>query len=95
MSKLFKFAVPEEGITIQLKVTKGKVKLYGSYSNPDPNPAWHDYMLSNIHGDREVVISYPRTAAKRKSDEPTVPFYCNLVGLEKSTFTMKAVNGTS
>ena len=89
MSKLFKFAVPEEGITIQLKVTKGKVILYGSYSNPDPNPAWHDYMLSNIRGYREIVIS------KRKSDEPTVPFYCNLVGLKKSTFTIKAVNGTS
>ena len=92
-SKLFKYVIPEEGIRIHLKVFKGKMTFYGSDSNPDPNPAWHDYMLSSIHGDREIVISYPRTAAKRKSDGPTVPFYCNLVGLENTTLTIKAVKG--
>ena len=92
-SKLFNYVIPEEGIRIHLKVFKGKMTFYGSHSNPDPNPAWHDYMLSNIHGDRVIAISYPRTVAKRKSDGPTVPFYCNLVGLKNTTLTIKAVKG--
>ena len=94
-SKLFKYAIPEEGIRIHLKVFKGKMTFYGSHNNPDPNPAWHDYMLSNIDGDRDIAISYRRTAAKkRKEDKSTVPFfYCNLVGLKNTTLTIKAVNG--
>ena len=95
MSKVFKYAVPKEGITIQLKVTKGKVTLYGSYSNPDPNPVWHDYMLSGIRGDQEIVISNPTTVAKQKQDDSTVPFYCNLIGVENSTLSIIAMNGTS
>ena len=95
-SKLFKYAIPEEGIRIHLKVFKGKITFYGSHSNPDPNPAWHDYMLSNLYGDKEIEISYPQpstAAEKRKEDKSTVPFYCNLVGLKNTTLTIKAVNG--
>ena len=91
VSKLFKYTVPVEGIIIQLNVTKGKVTFYGSHSNPDPNSVWHDYMLSDIHGDEEIVVSNP---AEQKQDDSTVPFYCNLVGVENSTISIKAVNGT-
>ena len=93
-SRLFEYAVPKEGITVQLQVTEGKVTLYGSHSNPEPSPVWHDYMLSGIHGDKEILISHESFAAKRKQNEPTIPFYCNLVGEEDSTFSVKAVNGT-
>ena len=93
-SKLFKYVIPEEGIRIHLKVFKGKMTFYGSHSNPDPNPAWHDYMLLNIHGDRDIAISHPISRAeKRKEDKSTVSFYCNLVGLENTTLTIKAVKG--
>ena len=86
---MFEYTVAEEGITIQLKVTKGKVTFYGSHSNPNPNPVWHDYMLSGIHGDKEILISNPAA-----QDETTVLLYCNLVGMENSTFSIKVVNGT-
>ena len=93
-SRLFEYAVPEEGITVQLQVTEGKITLYGSHSNPNPSSVWHDYILSDIHGNKEVVIPHKSIAAKGKQNEATVPFYCNLVGEENSTFSVKAVNGT-
>ena len=82
------YMVAEEGITIQLKVTKGKVTFYGSHSNPNPSPVWHDYMLSGIHGDKEILISNPA------QDETTVPLYFNFVGMESSTFSIKIMNKT-
>ena len=91
---MFEYAVPEEGITIQVKVTKGKLILYGSHDNPDPNQVWHDYMLSNINGDRKLIILPPNGIDESTQDQPTVPFYCNLVGMEDSKFSIKAVNGT-
>ena len=57
-SRLFEYAVPEEGITVQVQVTEGKITLYGSHSNPEPSPVWHDYVLSGIHGDKEIFISH-------------------------------------
>ena len=93
-SKLFQYEVPKEGITVLVQVTEGKLLLYGSHSNPDPSRVWHDYMLSDIHGDRKVIIPYPTAAAQRKQDAPVILFYCNLVGMEKSAFSIKAVSGT-
>ena len=91
-SRLFEYAVPEEGITVQVQVTEGKITLYGSHSNPEPSPVWHDYVLSGIHGDKEIFISHE--TFKGKHVESTAPFYCNLIGEENSTFSVKAVNGT-
>lgn len=73
-------------------VIEGKLTLYGSHDNTNPNLVWHSYMLTSIQGNRDIVISYPTTMRKR--DESTVPFYCNLVGMENSTFSLKAVSGT-
>ena len=89
--RLFEYSVPEGGITIQVQVTEGMITLYGSHSNHDPSPVWHEYMLSGIHGDREIVISQP-AAAKKKQNEPAVPFYCNLVAEQNSTFSVKAMH---
>ena len=72
-SRLFEYSVPVGGITIQLQVTEGTITLYGSHSNHDPSPVWHEYMISGIHGDREIVIPQP-AATKKKPNEPTVPF---------------------
>ena len=88
-SRLFEYSVPVGGITIQLQVTEGMITLYGSHSNHDPSPVWHEYMISSIHGDREIVIPQP-AATKKKQNEPTVPFYCNLVAEQNSTFLVKA-----
>ena len=90
-SRLFEYAVPEEGIIIQLQVTKGKITLYGSHSNPNPSSVWHDYTLSGIHGNKKFFIPHKSFVAKGKQKEATVPFYCNLVGEENSTFSVKAV----
>lgn len=88
-SRLFEYTVPKEGIIVQVEVTKGKITLYGSHSNPDPSPVWHDYMLPSIHGEREIVISHP---SESEQDESTIPFYCSLNTVENSTFSIKAVN---
>ena len=86
-SRLFEYSVPVGGITIQLQITKGLITLYGSHRNHDPSPVWHEYMLSGIHGDRKIVI--PQPAATKKPNRPTVPFYCNLVAEQNSTFSIK------
>ena len=91
-SRLFEYAVPEEGITIYVRVTKGKLTLYGSHSNRDPSPVWHDLMFTGIYDHQKIVIPYPTVSKKR--DEITKPFYCNLVGMEDSAFFIHGVNGT-
>ena len=91
-SRLFEYAVPREGITIHIQVTKGTITLYGSHSNHDPSPVWHEYMLSGIQNHKKITISYPTDLKKR--DKSTIPFYCNLVGVEKCIFSIKAINGT-
>ena len=93
-SRLFEYEVLREGITVQIQVTEGTIVMYGSHSNPDPSPVWHDYMLPSIHGDREIIISHPTAEADVKEKEPAVSFYCNLVASENSVFSIKAVNGT-
>ena len=93
-NRLFEYIVPKEGITVQLQVTEGSIVMYGSHNNPDPSPVWHDYMLSSIHGNREIIISHPTAEADRKEDGSTVPFYCNLVAIDNSAFSIKAINGT-
>lgn len=35
--------IPEEGLTVKLCVTMGKVTFYGSYTISNPNNAIHDY----------------------------------------------------
>ena len=90
-SRLFEYAVPREGITIYVQVTKGTITLYGSHSNHDPSPVWHEYMLSSIQDHKKITISYPTALKKHES---TIPFYCNLVGVGKCIFSIKAVNGT-
>ena len=91
-SRLFEYTIPEEGITIHVRVTKGKLTLYGSHSNRDPSPVWHDYMLTDIYGHKKIVLAYP--TASKKHDEITKPFYCNLIGMEDSAFSIQGVNGT-
>ena len=93
-NKLFEYKVPKEGITIQIQVTEGRIVMYGSHNNPDPSPVWHDYMLSSIHGYREIIISHPTAEADGKEDEPNAPFYCSLVAIDNSVFSIKAINGT-
>ena len=88
-SKLFEYAVPKEGITVQLEVTKGIISFYGSHSNPDPSPVWHEYKLSSISSTTEFKIPDPMTAAHDDQKEQlknTVPFYCKLVGMKNSIF---------
>ena len=90
-SRLFEYEVPKEGITLQVQI-EGKITLFGSHKNPDPSPVWYEYVLTSIHGDWEIPISYP-TVDDRKQNEP-IPLYCNLVGVENSTFSINAVKGT-
>jgi len=89
-SKLFEYVVSKEGITLQVQVTEGKLTLYGSHDNTNPNQAWHSYKLTGIQGNKDIVIPYP--TAMKKQDESTVPFYYNLVGMENSKFSIKVVN---
>ena len=88
-SRLFEHSVPVGGITIQLQISEGMITPYSSRSNHDPSPVWHEYMISGIHGDREIVIPQPATA-KKKQNESTVPFYRNLVAEQNSTFSVEA-----
>ena len=89
-NRLFEYVVPKEGIIVQLQVTEGSMVMYGSHTNPNPSPVWHDYMLP-IDGNTNITISHPSDG---EEDGSTVPFYCNLVAIDNSAFSIKAINGT-
>jgi len=93
-NRFFEFTVPEEGISIQVEVTTGLVILYGSYSNPNPGPIWHDFVIRGINRSRDVFIPHPTVYKKKRQVIQAVPFYCNLVGVQdNSTFSISAANG--
>ena len=52
----FQYDLPEEGITIRLNVTKGRVVLYASSRITIPNSAFHDIRLET-HSSADVFIS--------------------------------------
>lgn len=59
------YEVPEEnGFTIRLCVEKGHARLYGSFFIPNPNPAFHDFVLDAItHGQMcEDIFILPMNA---------------------------------
>jgi len=68
--------------------------LYGSYSNPNPGPIWHDFVIRGIYHSQDIFIPHPTGNNKKRQVVQTVPFYCNLVGIrDNSTFSISAVNG--
>lgn len=94
-SRSFEYEVPEDGITIQVEVIMGSVTLYGSYTNPNPNPIWYDFLIQSIQQSRSVFIPHPTESSSRQAVQ-TIPFYCTLSGAAQhnSLFSINASNGT-
>ena len=93
-NRFFEFTVPEEGISIQVEVISGVVILYGSYSNPNPGPIWHDFIVRGIDHSRDVFIPHPTENKKKRQIVQAVPFFCNVVGAhDNSTASVHAANG--
>lgn len=95
----FEYALPEDGITIQLEVTMGSVTLYGSYSNPNPSPIWYDFLVQDIRQSRDVFIPHPMLSGSRRRKRQNVRiivFYCTLIGAapQHNQFAISALNGT-
>ena len=41
----YNLLVPVTGITVQVCITEGHIRVYGSVSVPNPNPAFHDFFI--------------------------------------------------
>ena len=87
-NRFFEFSFSVEGITIEIKVQKGKLVMYGAYKNPNPNEINYDHVIRRIRPGKMGRPFIPQLANKAGRI-----FYCNLVGEKESKFSIKAEKG--
>ncbi|XP_065921003.1 collagen alpha-1(XII) chain-like [Dysidea avara] len=92
-SKVFEFTVDEGGITIETHTNSGMITLFGSYTNPNPSPVWHDHVVQGIQDSITVLI--PHLAAVKRRQADSIVFYCSLVGVDSNNeFSIKALRNS-
>ena len=99
------YQLPEgDGLTIRLCVEDGQARLYGSFSIPNPNRAFYDFVLDAItHGQmcEDVYIVAPTAdvtggGRKRRQVAPVRMVFVAIEGVaNNSTFSLESDSGNT